>query len=211
MKRLDLTGQQFDRLVVLEMAPRTQREIGWICRCACGNTHIALTAKLRNGHARSCGCRKREATIARNKAAATHGMSRSNEFSIWHGIKKRCLCPTDRAYPNYGGRGITICKEWAESFEAFFAYVGPRPSLEHSIEREDNNKGYEPGNVRWATPKEQGANRRNSLRVVVDGKEKTTKQLAAEAGVSLSAMTRRIRLGMTGAALLAPARRWSGA
>jgi Staphylococcus phage HNH endonuclease len=94
----------------------------------------------------------------------THQMSKTKVYSAWAHIKGRCLCPTDRSFQFYGGRGITMCDEWKNSFKAFYDEVGNPPSPEHSIERINNTKGYEPGNVHWATRQEQCNNRRNSVR-----------------------------------------------
>lgn len=89
-----------------------------------------------------------------------HGLSKTAEYACWSQIKARCLNKNHRAYPHYGGRGITIAPEWENDFEAFLFHVGPRPSSDHSLDRVDNDRGYEPGNVRWATWKEQQNNRR---------------------------------------------------
>lgn len=93
-------------------------------------------------------------------ARRTHGMTGTTEYKIWEGIKQRCLNPNERGYPKYGGRGIKVCDEWAASFQAFFDYVGYRPGPEFTIDRIDNDGNYEPGNVRWATARQQSANQR---------------------------------------------------
>lgn len=94
-----------------------------------------------------------------------HGMRYSREYSCWQAMKVRCLCPENKDYPRWGGKGITVCPEWIVSFEAFFEYIGPRP-LGTTLDRIDPDKGYEPGNVRWATPRQQSHNRRD-LTIVI--------------------------------------------
>lgn len=95
---------------------------------------------------------------------ATHRMTGTPEFGTWIHMRSRCLTLTDDAYHLYGGRGITIYGPWIESFEAFFAYIGPKPGPNYSIDRIDNDGNYEPGNVRWATPREQIRNQRHAKR-----------------------------------------------
>ena len=90
-----------------------------------------------------------------------HGMIHTLEYSSWIAMKDRCLNPKSSNYPNWGGRGITVCQEWVDDFETFYAYVGPRPTPQHSLDRIDNERGYEPGNVRWATKLQQTHNRRS--------------------------------------------------
>jgi hypothetical protein len=90
-----------------------------------------------------------------------HNRSQTPEYKCWQQVKARCLNPNHKAYPNYGGRGIRVHEPWVNDFEAFYVYVGARPSPQHSLDRHPNNDGgYEPGNVRWATPEEQNRNRR---------------------------------------------------
>lgn len=104
--------------------------------------------------------------------AKTHGLSRNPDgsrtylYQAWSAIKQRCLNTKSQQYPLYGGRGITVCQEWADSFDAFRLHVGERPSSAHSIDRVDNSRGYEPGNVRWATKSEQLHNQRDRKRVL---------------------------------------------
>lgn len=95
-----------------------------------------------------------------NQFGRTHGMSKSPEYDAWESMKRRCLVPKASNFHNYGGRGIRVCDEWIESFDAFFDHIGPRPSPKHSLDRIDNDGHYEPGNVRWTTMSVQLFNRR---------------------------------------------------
>ncbi len=155
--RLDLTGQTFGRLTVLGLASTKNGRRMWQCICACGVVKDVKHDSLRGGLSNSCGCLKRELSAARRR---THGMSRTKEHRALASAIYRCHNPSYPGYPRYGGRGITVCKEFRESFEAFFEEVGPCPSPRHSLDRIDNARGYEPGNVRWATSSEQMQNRR---------------------------------------------------
>jgi hypothetical protein len=92
--------------------------------------------------------------------AKTHGMRNTAEYGVWARMITRCENPRRDKWEYYGGRGITVSPLWRHDFAAFYAEVGPRPSVIHSIDRIDNDRGYEPGNVRWATKREQRANQR---------------------------------------------------
>lgn len=161
----DITGQNFGRLEVVtrsDAGNSRNRTVKWLCKCSCGNDTIVCGSELRRGKVKSCGC-------LRHDAPMTHGMEHTVEYTTWLGIKARCKSLTLRR--NYSERGITVCPEWRESFEAFFASVGPRPSSKHSLDRIDNDGNYEPGNCRWATRTEQNRNRRNTRKVTIDGVE----------------------------------------
>ncbi len=159
----DLTGKKFGRLLVISYAGKNyEKRSVWNCTCNCGNKRIVRTSCLTNGHTESCGC------ISLDRASTlhlTHGMTKVPEYQSWKRMKRRCFDPKIWSFKYYGGRGITVAKEWADSFETFFAYVGPKPSPGHSIDRIDNNGNYEPGNVRWATKTEQAQNTR-SIRII---------------------------------------------
>lgn len=118
----------------------------------------------------------------------------TQERRIWNQMKQRCLNKNNPAYDRYGGRGITIYPEWIDNFNAFFIYIGPRPSVLYSIERIKNDEGYFPGNVKWATKGEQGSNKRNNIRIEHNSKNLTMAEWARELGIDKRTIWRRIQL-----------------
>lgn len=176
-----MIGEIFGRLTVASSAPRKNGRDMWLCKCTCGGMPVVVGKNLRLGISRSCGC-------ARIETLRVHGMSSMPEYSVWKSMKYRCGNPKSKLYKNYGGRGIQVDPRWSNSFEAFIADMGERPSPLHSIDRLDNDGPYGPGNCRWATRTEQQRNRRACRRVVrSDGMTFPTIVDAAEAsGVSPS-------------------------
>lgn len=154
----DLTGQQFGRLTVVGPSHRnTRRQIHWRCSCTCGTETTARADHLTAGMKRSCGCLFLE-------TMTTHGAARgytcTREYNSWATAKQRCFNPKNPNYPRYGGRGISMCDAWKDSFEMFLRDMGPRP-VGMSLDRYPNNDGdYEPGNCRWATNDQQTTNKR---------------------------------------------------
>jgi hypothetical protein len=166
---IDLTEQKFGRLVALRRVEplRKSNEAWWECRCDCGGTKVTTSRYLRTGVTTSCGCFAREVTAIRNHRQQRHGEAANltPEYMAWASMKTRCYNANSAKYRLYGGRGIQVCERWRESFEAFLADMGRRPSAEHSLDRyPDGDGNYEPGNVRWATDSEQNSNRRTYTR-----------------------------------------------
>ena len=189
----DLTGRIFGKLTADEYAGRGRGgESRWRCRCECGMSTIATSRNLLNGHSRSCGCARKEAL---KKVSITHGKSQSKEYGIWNAMKNRCYNNRVDRYQKYGGRGIAVCDRWLESFENFYADMGPRPTPKHSIDRINNDGNYEPGNCRWATDSEQRRNKTSTVHVTVNGTTKTIAEWAVHHGIKAGTIRERIKRG----------------
>lgn len=157
MRILELTGQRFGRLTVLECVGKDDwHHTIWRVRCDCGNVLNVRGSHLTSGNTKSCGCYNLE----RSKQLHTkHGYSYHPLYSTWYNMIHRCVNPDNSNYENYGGRGITVCDRWKNSFEAFIEDVGDRPEGA-TLDRIDVNGNYEPGNCRWADSHTQITNRR---------------------------------------------------
>lgn len=179
-----LVNKKFERLTVICSAGKNKHsQPMWFCVCDCGAEVIVRQGNLTSGNTRSCGCLKIKHGHARTGA-------KTPEYFTWEDVKSRCCNPADVSYPAYGGRGITLADRWHD-FENFLADMGSRP-LGHTLERIDNNKGYQPGNCRWATPAEQARNRRSNRLITAFGKTMCLKDAAKEYGISLGCLAARL-------------------
>jgi hypothetical protein len=160
---VDVTGQRFGRLFVLERATNRYGRACFLCMCDCGKQAIAYGGALRTGFKQSCGCLRKEASVRQGLNNAKHGHARvgrmTPEYRSYVGARRRCTNRNDSQYSNYGGRGIEV--RFA-SFAEFYVELGAKPEPKHlySVDRIDNDGHYEKGNVRWATRSQQMRNRR---------------------------------------------------
>jgi hypothetical protein len=193
-----MIDQRFGRYLVigLDTQPRKKTkghgERRWIVRCDCGQTRSVIGSLLRKGAAQSCGCLQIE--LARAKALR-HGCSNDLTYSSWRAVKRRCLDESREQFPKYGGAGIAVCARWRDSFESFLSDMGQRPSRLHTIDRVDNSKGYEPGNCRWATKREQALNRRDTILVTVGEETLCIAEWSRRSGVTHGTILRRVHSG----------------
>lgn len=187
-------GQKFGRLTVIskgqtyfsgtEKHPRFK----WICKCDCGNMTNVCTSELKNGKVSSCGCLRKEHT---RMFATTHGLSKTRLYKTYRSMKDRCYKPSTTYYENYGGRGIIVCDEWLNSFEAFYKWAistGYKDDL--TLERKDNNGNYCPENCTWITQAEQNRNRRTSHFVTYKGQKMLLNELAKLTGLAPQTITK---------------------
>lgn len=192
---IDLTGQRFGRLVVIKRSddkilPCGQKQICWLCRCDCGKEIVVRGSALRQSHTKSCGCISAENLLRRN---IKHNKRDTRLYQIWAGIKTRCYNKKNSRYNDYGGRGITICEEWRNDFQAFYDWAisnGYRDDL--TIDRIDNNGNYDPSNCRWSTFTEQANNTRRNHVVECNGETKTLAEWSRKRKISYSALKQRI-------------------
>lgn len=204
-KSIDLTGKRFGRLVVLGVSTVRLygKQLAWDCQCDCGTMKPVITALLKAGHTKSCGCLKRE---CKPPVVRTHGMSHYSGIKVWEGMIRRCTNPNDKDFSRYGGRGIRVCELWLD-VRNFAKDMGEKPQG-CSLDRIDPNGDYCPQNCRWATPAQQGANKRNNRMIAHDGQVLHMSEWCRRLNVNPSTVLNRLKSGMDPSlALTLPLRR----
>ena len=183
-------GAQHGRLILLEREGKDRV----LCRCSCGTEKSILLAHVIHGKTQSCGCLRSEInSAALSVRQTTHGMFGTPIYNVWRGMLTRCNNPNSKAFKDYGGRGIKVCKRW-EKFERFYSDMGdPPPGM--TLERKKNHLGYSPANCEWATRKAQQNNRRTCVTLTYKGRTQTVTQWAEELGLDRMVVYDRVRAG----------------
>lgn len=179
MRVVDRTGLRYGQLEVLAQQESSVSRSKWACKCDCGNIIEALGYNLESGNTTSCGCIRKK-----------HGMSKTKIYSAWRQMRQRCENQKDASYANYGGRGIEVSLEWKD-FDVFYKDMGD-PPYGHTLDRIDNNGSYSKENCRWASWREQHANKRTNRILEAFGKTQTLQQWADEYKMPLTTLRNRL-------------------
>lgn len=193
-KGIDLTGQRFERLVVLGYS-HFSASMGrmWKCECNCGNVTVVSGRNLRSGTSKSCGCYRKEVA---SKKASIHNMKGTRIYSIWQCMKRRCYDKNGDHFLYYGGRGITVCDEWVDNFVSFYEWAmsnGYNNLL--TIDRKDVNGNYEPSNCRWVSQVVQQRNRTNNKMINYNGQTMCLAEWSEKTGLSSKTIQFRLSRG----------------
>lgn len=232
MKKSNLTGMRFDRLVARREAGAHitsggNRQVQWECLCDCGNRVTVKAGHLRSGNTKSCGCLGPESSAQACIDRSTHGLRNHWIYKLWQSLIRRCESAEDPAFERYGGRGITVCHGIRCSPANLLKVLGERPvgrfpsgRPEWTIDRKNNDGGYWCGechqcvaegfikNMRWATAFEQNQNARSVRNFTIDGETKCASAWAREIGATPHTITNRAERGLTGRQLIQPPRHW---
>lgn len=176
-RSVDLSGKRFGRLIAMWKKAETNNHGSfiWVCKCDCGKPYEVTAAHLTGGNTKSCGCLRSDLIHKLAGSNTKHGKCSSKLYKVWNSMKGRCGNPNDKKWNHYGGRGIKVCDEWENDFSKFYdwaikhGYIESEGRSKLTIDREDNSKGYSPGNCRWATYSEQNLNRRSKEEMALQG------------------------------------------
>ena len=190
-KFIDITGKKYNMLTVVKRIENAGGMPRWLCKCDCGNFTKVRGSNLKSGVVKSCGC-------LLHRPTHTHNMSHTPLYRVWNGMKQRCNNPNTPSYKNYGGRGITVCDEWNNSFDAFYEWASKGYAENLTLERIDNEIGYCPENCRWIPKSEQAKNRRSVLKLQHNGETHSLAEWSKLLNVDYKLVHNRIcKLGWT--------------
>lgn len=189
---INLGGMRFGKLLAFMRVEDKKKHTQWLCICDCGNTTIVSASNLRSGNTTSCGC-----------FCEHHGLRNTKLYGVWSAMKNRCFNPNVEGYKQYGARGIAVCEEWKNSFTAFHEWAISNGYTEGlTLDRIDVNGNYEPSNCRWVKAKTQANNRRNTIRVEINGESHTLREWSEITGINFGTLRQRYYRGKRGKALI---------
>lgn len=195
-QQLNIAGNKYGSFTVLKMLPITGKKTDWLCRCDCGKEVVKVGSELRRKKRPLFGCGMEcPFTKEAQSKPKTHGMSKHPAHCCWAAMKARCSNPKHKAWHNYGGRGISVCGEWEDSFEQFWVDMGSTYQKGLDIDREDNNGNYTPKNCRWVTRRKNTRNRRVTIRL--PGFPPDFWDVALAKGIKRSTLYYRIKAGLS--------------
>ena len=203
-RMIDLAGQRFNKLIALYSISGPRGRL-WICKCDCGKiTHPIQSYRLRTGETKSCGCLLKRHYENLSKAMTIHGHGKEKLMGVWYAMVSRCDNKNDKAFPNYGGRGIEVCDEWCD-YMTFYNWANENGYEEGlTIDRIDNDGNYQPCNCKWSDRFEQNNNTRRNKFVTINGESRTLSQWARETGINRSTLKGRLERGVPKEELLEP-------
>ena len=203
----DYTGIKKNRLTFVSLdhihhTPAGKKIPYWLVKCDCGNEIVRSSKDIMSQHTLSCGCLQKEKA---SEAQKTHGQSQTRLYRTWENMKKRCYKEYSSRYQEYGARGITVCDEWRNSFEAFYkwAYANGYDDL-MTIDRIDVNGNYEPSNCRWVISKDQAMNKRSNHIISLNGVDYSATELSELYSIPIKTIYARISRGDTGERIVRP-------
>jgi hypothetical protein len=207
-KKIDRRGHRYGRLTVLrEWGKNRHGQFRWLCECDCGQQSVVDGPSLATKNTTSCGCYFLEQTTKHGHARRIKGASGkrtlTKTYFCWRNMRTRCNDTSSKDYPSYGGRGIHVCGRWNDSFEAFLSDMGEQPEG-LTLERVDNERGYEPGNCIWTTRAAQRRNTRAVHHITYRGQQMCLTDAARASGLNPSTLTSRIRRGWDESRLFLP-------
>lgn len=194
-KLKNLIGQTFGRLTVIKRVSNSKHgHPMWECVCSCPDETVCVVrgSALTAGNTKSCGCIRKKTTLKLNM---THKKTGTNIYCTWANMKQRCYNPKNKQFKDWGGRGIAVCKQWRDSFEAFYKDVSKLPHFGekgYSLNRKNNDGNYEPENVEWSNQYSQANNKRNNHLISYNGEVYSLSQWAAKLGIKRSTLDQRI-------------------
>lgn len=191
---IDLAGERFGKLVALQFLGRVNKHSIFLCICDCGKETTATSNNLRRNHTTSCGCESSKNTIG--VRLATHGKSKHPLFISWVGMRNRCYTPTHNRFEHYGGKGIAVCDEWVDDFQAFYNWAilnGWKKGL--TLDRKENDRDYCPDNCKFSTVAQQNRNRTSNIKLTINGITKILIEWSEEVNVPYETIRQRLKNG----------------